>query len=217
MIQNGETRKSLASQIDRLDRMLDGLAEGVNDTVVTAVKEAVGQAVRQAVQAAITEVLTNTMLQERLRSAAAPASEPASKNRGVVHGIRRACRWLANLAKGACSGTCAAIRWVGSTTQKIARQSVVAVQDFGRLACRRMQALVRGIWQGAFRLSRRLLAVAIVALGFALVLGIVVFMAGPLLASLFSSFVTQVLFLATLVQRGVRGTADKAGSGNAAA
>jgi hypothetical protein len=28
---NGQVRKSLASQIDRLDTMLDGLADGLND------------------------------------------------------------------------------------------------------------------------------------------------------------------------------------------
>jgi hypothetical protein len=28
---NGQVRKSLASQIDRLDVMLDGLADGLND------------------------------------------------------------------------------------------------------------------------------------------------------------------------------------------
>ena len=49
---NGQARKTLSAQIDRLDAMLDGLAEGIQDTVVSAVQQAVVQAVREAVQAA---------------------------------------------------------------------------------------------------------------------------------------------------------------------
>ena len=43
---NGQARKSLSEQLDRLDAVLDGLADGINDTVVMAVKEAVGAAVQ---------------------------------------------------------------------------------------------------------------------------------------------------------------------------
>jgi len=206
---NGETRKSLASQIDRLDAMLDNLAEGINDTVVDAVKEAVGQAVREAVQVAITEVLTNTVLQRHLRSAAAPASEPAAPgSKGVVHGVRRACDWLTGVAKGACRSTWAAVRWLCSTTKGIARQSVLTVQDCGRRVCRRVQARARGIWQRALLLSRRACTVAVVALGVALILGIVAFTEGPFLTSLLNTFVTQVLVLATLLQRPVLKNTD---------
>jgi len=208
-----ETRKSLASQIDRLDAMLDNLAEGINGTVVAAVQEAVGQAVRQAVQAAIKEVLANTVLQERLRSAAVPAAPGGS---GVVHGVRRVGRWLTGVTKGACSSTYAAFWWLCSTTKKVVRESVLAVQDYARRICRRGRALVRGLWLGSLRLSRRVCAVAVVALAIALILGIVAFTAGPFLTSLLNTFVTQVLVLATLVRRHVPGTSE-AGSGKAAA
>src|SRR4051812_27446781 len=56
---NGQVRKSLGEQIDRLDRILDGLAEGLNEAVAAAVQEAVGVAVKEAVQAVVAEVLTN--------------------------------------------------------------------------------------------------------------------------------------------------------------
>jgi hypothetical protein len=49
---NSRARKTLASQIDRLDAVLDGLADGLNEAVADAVKNAVGLAVREAVQAA---------------------------------------------------------------------------------------------------------------------------------------------------------------------
>ena len=70
---NGQARKSLAEQIDRLDAVLDGLADGINDTVVAAVKEAVAA----AVQAVLSEVLSSPELLARL-GAAAPVAVPAA-------------------------------------------------------------------------------------------------------------------------------------------
>src|SRR2546422_122011 len=49
---NGRVRKSLAEQIDRLDRILDGLADGLNAAVAAAVQEAVRLAVRGALRGA---------------------------------------------------------------------------------------------------------------------------------------------------------------------
>jgi len=84
---NGQ-RKSLASQIDRLDTMLDGLADGLNDAVAQAVKGAVALAVKEAVQAVLTEVLTNPAVLAKLQAAAQaaqpeqPADAPAPKGPG---------------------------------------------------------------------------------------------------------------------------------------
>ena len=47
------SRKSLASQIDRLDSILDGLSEGLNEAVADAVQRGVGQATREAVRGAL--------------------------------------------------------------------------------------------------------------------------------------------------------------------
>jgi hypothetical protein len=69
---NGQSRKTLASQLDRLEGMLDGL-----DTALPgAVQEAVEQAVKQAVQTVLTEVLSNRELQQQLQQAAQPAPPP---------------------------------------------------------------------------------------------------------------------------------------------
>src|SRR6202011_2166360 len=79
---NGQARKSLAEQIDRLDAMLDGLADGLNDAVAAAVKEAVGVAVQQAVQTVVREMLTSPELLARLGATppvAATAAPPAPK------------------------------------------------------------------------------------------------------------------------------------------
>jgi hypothetical protein len=69
---NGQPRKTLASQIDRLDGILNGL----DAALAGAVQDAVEQAVKQAVQAVLTEVLTNRELQEQLQQAAQPAPPP---------------------------------------------------------------------------------------------------------------------------------------------
>jgi len=68
-------RKTLSTQLDRLDDILDGLAEALNQSVAMAVKEAVGLVAREAVSAAVQEVVANANL---LRTAAAQhtPSEP---------------------------------------------------------------------------------------------------------------------------------------------
>jgi hypothetical protein len=69
---NGQPRKTLATQLDRLDGILDGL----DAALAGAVQEAVERAVKQAVQAVLTEVLTNRQLQEQLQQAAPPEPSP---------------------------------------------------------------------------------------------------------------------------------------------
>jgi hypothetical protein len=80
-VTNGQARKSLAEQIDRLDAVLDGLGEGLNEAVADAVKEAVGAAVQTAVQAVLREVLGSPEVQARLRAPAPTAPPPAPKAR----------------------------------------------------------------------------------------------------------------------------------------
>ena len=102
---NGQPRKTLASQIDRLDGILDGL----DAALAGAVQEAVEQAVKQAVQAVLTEVLTNRELQEQLQQAAQPAPPPEPP-RGKKSTPNRL--WQA--------------------TTEAARQTVQKVKQFGR-------------------------------------------------------------------------------------
>ena len=107
---NGQARKSLAEQIDRLDAVLDGLAEGINDTVVAAVKEAVGA----AVQAVLREVLSSPELLARLAVAVPNATQPAEKptvswkNRWAA-ACQALLTWLA-AARAACNRGLAAVR-----------------------------------------------------------------------------------------------------------
>jgi hypothetical protein len=86
---NGQMRKTLASQLDRMDQMLDGLSEGLNEAVAAAVQAAVGQAVRAAVQEALREVLANPELRRRLTNggeAVAPPPAPPTPPKGADAG-----------------------------------------------------------------------------------------------------------------------------------
>ena len=104
---NGPARKTLASQLDRLDSILDGLSEGLTDAVASAVREAVGLAVQEAVQAVLTELLTNPALREQLpRPAAAesaPPDDPANKQGGGRGRLAALCIRVRNKLRSACS------------------------------------------------------------------------------------------------------------------
>ena len=102
---NGQPRKTLASQLDRLDGILDGL----DAALAGAVQDAVEQAVKQAVQAVLTEVLTNRQLQEQLQQAAQPAL-PSEEPRGKPSLLNR----------------------LWQTTTEHVRRTVQTVQRFGR-------------------------------------------------------------------------------------
>jgi hypothetical protein len=141
---NGQVRKTLAEQIDRLDSMLDGLSEGLNDAVAAAVRDAVGSAVQQAVQAVLREALANPELLARLGTVAAPAPAPPAAPAAAKATWKQ--RWV----------------WV--------RQKVTAWASAVRMECgRRLGQAGRcatGVWNRLMILSRfpySLLTAAVVA------------------------------------------------------
>src|SRR5215469_10039573 len=79
---NGQVRKTLASQLDRLDSILDGLSDALNEAVASAVegaveravRQAVGEAVRETLQAVIAEVASNPDLLAAARTLLAPGT-----------------------------------------------------------------------------------------------------------------------------------------------
>jgi hypothetical protein len=103
---DGQERKTLASQLDRLDGILDGL----DSALAGAVQEAVSLAVKEAVQAVLTEVLTNRELQEQLQQAAQQAAPP-EETRGkqgmanrlwqaAIEGVQRTVQKVNKLGRG---------------------------------------------------------------------------------------------------------------------
>ena len=103
---NGPARKTLASQLDRLDGILDGLSEGLNDAVASAVREAVGLAVHEAVQAVLAELLTNPLLHEQLQRPAAsqpaPPDDPANKHGSSEGRLAALCSRVRDKLRSAC-------------------------------------------------------------------------------------------------------------------
>jgi hypothetical protein len=161
---NGQTRKTLASQLDRLDGILDGLSEGLNQAVAQAVREAVGLAVQEAVQAVLTELLTNPALREQLQrpaaAEAAPPDGPADKQDGgksrlaglcgrVGDKLRSACRagagWLRRAARAA------SLAW-HLAGDRVRAALLVAVAYLARTA---LAAAARRLCSGAMALAGR--------------------------------------------------------------
>jgi hypothetical protein len=103
---DGPTRKTLASQLDRLDSILDGLSEGLNDAVASAVREAVGLAVQEAVQAVLAELLTSPALREQLprpaEAESAPPEDPANKHGGGKGRLAALCGRVGDKLRSAC-------------------------------------------------------------------------------------------------------------------
>src|SRR5262245_63641128 len=99
---NGQVRKTLASQLDRLDSILDALSDGLNEAVATAVegaveravRQAVGQAVKETMQSLLTEVLSNADLLGALRTVlpTTPTESTATAPEPRTSLWRRACQ-----------------------------------------------------------------------------------------------------------------------------
>jgi hypothetical protein len=174
---NGRSeRKSLASQLDRLDQILDGLADGLNEAVAQAVKEAVVV----AVEAAVRELLASAELQRRLHP------EPATRP-GLV---RRAAKALAARAAGVATACWSWVTTVAGRGREKAAEAVAALRQgqdelAGRIL-RGMSAFARRMCQASFMVARqvrRLRRPLLVALGSGLVIGVGCYLAGPAVAS----------------------------------
>src|SRR5471030_816723 len=107
---NGRARKSLADQMDRLDRVLDGLADALDGAVASAMREGVRQV--------LAELLTDPALCQGLRMLApepTPAAVPVSSPLG--NGCRRLVSWLG-----------AGCRAIGSAIRSVAIRCVQEAQ-----------------------------------------------------------------------------------------
>lgn len=82
-------RKTLASQLDRMDNILDALSDGLNEAVASTVEQAVGAAVSSTVQTVLTELLTNPIVLARLREILAPAPSVAPVAIAVPQPVNR--------------------------------------------------------------------------------------------------------------------------------
>jgi hypothetical protein len=159
---NGTTRKTLASQLDRLDGILDGLSEGLSDAVASAVREAVGLAVQEAVQAVLTEVLTNPALREQLQKAA-PRDVPPPAERapeGSKGRLAVLCGWVGATLRSACRAGAECLRRVARAASlawhlagdRVRAVLLVAVAYLARTS---LATAARRLWNGAKALAGR--------------------------------------------------------------
>src|SRR5215218_2582862 len=98
---NGQAeRKTLSTQIDRLDGILDGLAEALNESVADAVRDAVGHTVRESVESAVRDVLADPqLLREALhRHGVTPPVTPVAPRTTLAQALGRTVSWLCALA-----------------------------------------------------------------------------------------------------------------------
>jgi hypothetical protein len=180
---NGQVRKSLASQIDRLDAMLDGLADGLNELVISAVKQAVEVAVKEAVRSVLSEVLTNPDRVSKLQGAVkvpASQSEPTSRV-SLRQRLGRVCSWIGQRMKALC-GAC------GEQVQALKN----SVGTGGCLVVEGCQSLVQKAGHGAMLAWQRMQVVRtlkyqlLTALTVGALCGTGVFFAGPYVAAVAS-------------------------------
>jgi hypothetical protein len=128
---NGRERKTLASQIDRLDVMLDGLADGLNEAVAQAVQNAVGIAVQEAIQAVLTEIFTNPAVMAKVRAAAEAAQPEQADDEPVNNGPGRLASWR---------------DWVSTKVKKVGERCKAGwkrVSDAGVAVVRRAACMVK--------------------------------------------------------------------------
>lgn len=204
MSPNGQTRKTLASQIDRLDGLLDGLAEAINDTVVEAVKQAVNQTVQAAVEAAVKEVLINADLRKHLQVVEERTVPLPQQGWGIGGKIQKAGKWLWNgLKRGwnrvvalVCLVAHKAVEVAGSVKTAIAA-NVHRVSSQARMLFQMAVLLACGLAVGFMQFRKPLL----IALGVGLAIGLGCYFAGPTIASLVSGLHSMAL---TLLVMGVQ-------------
>jgi hypothetical protein len=169
-------RKTLASQIDRLDAILDGLAESLDEAVATAtteaVKEVVSVAVQQAVHSALVEVLTNSELQKRLAGNVQP---PVPLMVWLAAKARSCWSWLKSTVKGACSKVkqmASSLSAVAAAKVQKAREQVV------------QRAKMCWMWTVALAaLAKRFRVQLLVATGIGVLVGVACYLGGREVAS----------------------------------
>jgi hypothetical protein len=134
---DSQPRKTLASQLDRLDGILDGLEE--------ALAGAVQDAVATAVKAVLNEVLTNRDLQIQLHQPAQPTPQPqaergperspARPGRATAGGVLRPAGMVGKVVRGAgmaLLGVGAVVAGVVSAARRRVASAAAAVYRHGK-------------------------------------------------------------------------------------
>jgi hypothetical protein len=180
-------RKTLASQLDRLDSIIDALANGLNETVADVVKQAVTVAVSQTVEAVLRKVLSRPELLRQLAGPAAPVATVVEPKPTQPSLLKKALSWVGSKIGNAS-------RWVGTKVSngwtaicdKI-RRLPVAFHGLGE----KMGEGIHRVWE----LRRPVL----ISLLIGLLVGGIGFMAGPLMSSVALGMCSSAMSLASFL------------------
>lgn len=132
-------RKSLASQIDRLDTMLDGLADAIPEVIADTIRAVATHTVRDAVQAAVAEVLSSPAVLAALRDTAVPVAaiappvampEPVQRP-GVLSHLRLLLRQLGAAVAVLRQACRTRLHTAGAVAASIWRRAVARLAVFG--------------------------------------------------------------------------------------
>src|SRR5436305_3383955 len=77
-------RKTLASQLDRLDNIIDAIADGLPKAIADVVCQAISTALPQAIQGVLTQVLSQPEVLRQLVGVKAPVAAPAPSEPAVA-------------------------------------------------------------------------------------------------------------------------------------
>jgi hypothetical protein len=189
-ITNNGARKTLASQLDRLDSILDGLAENLNEAVAMAaaggVKDVVSAAVQEAVHAALVEILTNAEVRKRL-FASPTTNVPVPLTVRIAAKVRTCWSWLVGTAKGTWAKVVVTARMaidkVKTTTKPLVTAANAKAQQIREEIARR----ARSCWMLAVALAaiaKRFRTQLVVAAGVGVLVGAVCYLGGREIASI---------------------------------
>src|SRR3954452_16904952 len=124
-------RKTLATQLDRLDSILDGLSEGLGGAVAAAVQQAVAAAVQQAVVVVLTHAELRRLLHPPAPQPAAPPPPnppPAPGKGGLLQGVLGLARRTWAAARSAAGSVWSRVQAVARGAGQIARAGVQRVR-----------------------------------------------------------------------------------------
>jgi hypothetical protein len=181
-------RPTLATQIDRLDRLLDGLSENLTEAVADAVKAAVVQ----AVQTVLTEVLTNPAVLAKLRDALPPATPSTPPVATPVAGPG----WKDRVAK--------VWSWLGGKLRLVLCACHAGLNGLGAAAVCHYQHVgraVRAVWL-RLRVLRYFRGQLLLALGLGTTAGVAAYLAAPWLAALLGGvggFMTAIVIQSSVL------------------
>lgn len=198
---NGQTnRKTLSSQIDRLDEILDGLAEGLQGAVAGAIQEVMTQVVRQAVQETVAQTLQQVPLAQATVPAADPGTQPLKPT--FLQKLKAAWNWIKQTIRQktvqAAQSACRLCAWGLHKLQKqLARPRTWLLRLLQ--VCRQVGIALAQLAQSGWR-HRRGVGVS---LGAGVLLGLGSYLSGPVITSILTGLSGATLAAGSMISLAV--------------